>query len=137
MLALLIIITVLLWGTTPILEKIALKNASPLAGLTIRNTAVTLIMWIYVILSGKISVLRTVGTSTGSLFILTGVMAGMIGMFTYFEALRMEATSRIVPLAATYPLVTALLAFFVLGEKISLTRFAGIVFIVIGIYLLK
>jgi len=45
------------------------------------------------------------------------MMAGLLGMWTYYTALKMEATSKIVPIAACYPLVTALLSILILQKR--------------------
>jgi transporter family protein len=65
------------------------------------------------------------------------MMAGLLGMWTYYAALKMEATSKIVPIAASYPLVTALLSVLILREEVTLPRVVGTAFIVIGIWFVK
>ena len=64
-------------------------------------------------------------------------MAGLIGMLTYFFALKKGATSQIVPIAATYPLVTALLSVIILSEHVTVLRLVGTVLIVLGIWLVQ
>jgi transporter family protein len=71
------------------------------------------------------------------LFGTSGLMAGLLGMWTYYTALRMEATSKIVPIAASYPLVTALLSILVLREGMTLPRVIGTALIVVGIWFVK
>jgi transporter family protein len=71
------------------------------------------------------------------LFGASGMMAGLLGMWTYYTALKMEATSRIVPIAASYPLVTALLSVLILREGVTLPRIFGTALIVIGIWFVK
>jgi transporter family protein len=45
------------------------------------------------------------------LFGASGMMAGLLGMWTYYAALKMEATSKIVPIAASYPWLLLFLVF--------------------------
>jgi transporter family protein len=71
------------------------------------------------------------------IFGTSGMMAGLLGMWTYYEALKMEATSKIVPIAACYPLVTAFLSFLILKEGVTLPRVIGTALIVGGIWLVK
>jgi transporter family protein len=71
------------------------------------------------------------------LFSMSGLMAGLLGMWTYFTVLKMEATSKIVPIAASYPLVTAVLSFFIPKEGLTLPRVIGTVLIVVGIWFVK
>ncbi len=71
------------------------------------------------------------------LFGASGMMAGLLGMWTYYGTLKMEAPSKIVPIAACYSLVTALLSFLVLKEEVTLQRVIGTSLIVSGIWLVK
>jgi transporter family protein len=64
-------------------------------------------------------------------------MAGILGMWTYYMALKMEATSKVVPIAACYPLVTAFLSVLILNEGLSVSRVIGTALIVAGIWLVK
>jgi transporter family protein len=134
---LLLIITTLLWGITPILEKIGLTKVDPLIGVTIRSAIVTVGLFILTFLLGKGSALMEVDGKSFLLFGTSGMMAGLLGMWTYYTALKMEATSKIVPIAASYPLVTALLSILILREGVTLPRIIGTALIVIGIWFVK
>jgi len=134
---LLLIITTLLWGFTPILEKVALTKVDPLVGVTIRSALVTTGLFILTFLVGKGKALMEVDGRSFFLFGASGMMAGLLGMWTYYAALKMEATSKIVPIAASYPLVTALLSVLILREEVTLPRVVGTAFIVTGIWFVK
>ncbi|NWF93306.1 MAG: EamA family transporter [Syntrophaceae bacterium] len=137
MVGLLLIITALLWGATPIIEKIGLARVEPLIGVTIRSVIVTIGLLILTFLLGKGRTLLEVDGRSILLFGLSGLMAGLAGMWTYFTALKMGATSKIVPIAACYPLVTALLSTLILREGVTLPRVIGTVLIVAGVWLVK
>ncbi len=137
MVTLLLIITTLLWGATPIIEKIGLAKVDPLVGVTVRSTVVTIGLFILLLFMGKGRELIEVSGRNILLFGASGVMAGLLGMWTYYMALRMEATSKIVPIAASYPLVTAFLSVLILREGVTLSRVAGTALIVSGIWLVK
>ncbi|OGP65302.1 MAG: hypothetical protein A2169_02310 [Deltaproteobacteria bacterium RBG_13_47_9] len=137
MVAILLIITALLWGTTPIIEKIGLAKVDPLIGVTIRSTIVTTALLILTLLLGKGRALMDVDGKDFLIFGASGILAGLLGMWTYYAALKAEATSKIVPIAACYPLVTAFLSFLVLKEGITLPRVFGTALIVFGIWLVK
>lgn len=133
----LLLITAILWGTSPILEKTGLRNTTPLIALTIRSVGVTVILLISLACLGKLKAVFSVGGKTAMLFIISGTMAGLVGMWTYFAALRAGATSKIVPIAACYPLVTALLSIIILKENVTLARLIGTSLIIAGIWLVK
>jgi transporter family protein len=134
---LLLIVTTLLWGFTPILEKVALTKVDPLVGVTIRSALVTAGLFVLTFLVGKGKALMEVDGRSFLLFGASGMMAGLLGMWTYYAALKMEATSKIVPIAASYPLVTALLSVLILREEVTLPRVVGTALIVIGIWFVK
>lgn len=133
----LLIVTALLWGTTPILEKIGLAKVDPLVGVTVRSIIVTAGLLILTFVLGKGRALFQLDAKSVAFFGASGVMAGLLGMWTYYTALKLEATSRIVPIAASYPLVTALLSVLILGEGLTLPRVIGTGLIVSGIWLVK
>ncbi|RLA95746.1 MAG: hypothetical protein DRG55_05845 [Deltaproteobacteria bacterium] len=134
---LLLAITALCWGSTPILEKVGLKEVDPFVGVTVRSMAITAVLLAVAALSGRLRDIFSVDLRTVVIFSSSGILAGLLGMWTYFWALKMGATSRVVPIAASYPLVTALLGMLLLGEQVTLLRFLGIVLIVVGIWLVK
>lgn len=134
---LLLIVTALLWGGTPILEKVALTKVDPLVGVTLRSAVVTAGLFILTFVLGKGKALIGVDGKSLLLFGASGMMAGLLGMWTYYAALKMEATSKIVPIAASYPVVTALLSVLILREEVTLPRVVGTTLIVIGIWFVK
>lgn len=133
----LLIATALLWGATPIIEKIGLARVDPLVGVTIRSFIVTVGLLLLTFLLGKGKELGSLDGKSILLFGLSGVMAGLLGMWTYYSALKVGATSKIVPIAASYPLVTTLLSVLILKEGVTFPRVIGTALIVIGIWLVK
>lgn len=132
-----LILTIIFWGITPILEKPGLKNTDPFNALFIRSTTVFLILIIIFVISGRISTVLKTPPKTLLLFSLSGILAGLLGMWTYFKVLQINPSSKIVPLSAIYPLVTAILSVLILKEDFSWQRLIGTVLIVSGIFLVK
>ena len=126
-----------IWGITPIFEKLSLVRASPLTVMTIRFIFTTTIVVTISLVTGKYRELSTVDGKTLLWIILAGILGGIVGLFLYFFALKQDLTSKIVPIAATFPLFTALYASIFLKEAITLPRLAGIVLIVIGLVLIN
>ncbi len=133
----LVVVTTIFWGITPILEKLALTKSTPLIGVTVRSIAVAVFMVFYLLVSNNISKLATVNLKSVMIFSISGILAGALGMLTYFGALKTGATSRIVPIVAAYPLVTAILSVIILGENVTLPRVIGTLFIISGVFLVK
>ena len=137
MVVFLLIATTLLWGSTPILEKIGLAKVDPLIGVTVRSAVVAAGLFLLIFLMGKGRELIELDGKSIFLFGASGVIAGLLGMWTYYGALKMGATSKIVPIAACYPLVTAFLSILVLKEGVTFQRVIGTMLIVSGIWLVK
>ena len=134
---LLLLFTAVLWGATPIIEKIGLAKTQPLTGITIRSVAVVVVLLLYLAITGKLKAAFTADAKTIIIFSISGILAGLIGMITYFAALKAGATSEIVPIVATYPLVTAILSVLILGEAVTPLRIMGTVLIVVGVWLVQ
>ena len=134
---LLLILTAILWGATPILEKAGLAKVTPLTAVTIRSIAVCTVLIFYLAITGKLREAVSVDLRTIVIFSISGILAGLIGMMTYFAALKSGATSEAVPIAATYPLVTAILSVLILGEQMTPIRVMGTILIVAGVWLVK
>ncbi len=133
----LLLITMFLWGSTPILEKLGLQGVEPLTAVLIRSLAITVVLLVIFSVTGRIGELARVPLKSLVLFSVSGILAGLIGMWTYFHLLKSGATSKIVPISAAYPLVTALLSMLILGEGVTLQRMIGIVLTIAGIVLIK
>jgi len=133
----LLVVTMILWGTTPLLEKIGLREIDPAIGVFIRSTAVVAVLAVYLLATGRFPELARVSVKNYAIFAATGIMAGLLAMWTYFYVLRSGMISQVVPITASYPILTAALGILVLGEAATPQRILGIVLTVIGIVLVK
>ena len=71
-------------------------------------------------------------------WIIAGSLSSQVfGQFMYYRALKVAPASQVVPITATYPLVTVALAMMFLGEKMTGPKLLGVVFIVVGIVLVS
>jgi len=64
-------------------------------------------------------------------------MARLVAMWAYYYLLRMGMTSKIVPIAASYHFITAIMSIVILGEQVTFQRIIGIVFTIAGIILIQ
>jgi transporter family protein len=134
---LLLLATAVLWGSSPILEKIGLGKTDPLTAVSIRSFAITVILLLFLTFTGRIKDILTVDAKSLTIFIVSGFLAGLLGMWTYFGALKMGATSKVVPIAATYPLITAILSIIILKEGVTVFRLIGTILIIAGVWLVR
>ncbi|MEZ0361611.1 MAG: EamA family transporter [Hydrogenobacter sp.] len=125
----------LVWGLAPSLFKLVLKEGvPPSVALIFHNLSACIIALLITIILGE---RLTLNPKQLSLAFLGGFLSGFLGLYLFFLALRHGDVSIISPIASTSPLWSALFAYIVLGEKLSFTKFAGILLIIAGISLLS
>jgi bacterial/archaeal transporter family protein len=134
---LLLFVTMLFWGATPLLEKLGLKEVEPLTGILIRSGTTSIVLLVVYLFNGRIHELTKISLKNYSLFAASGIMAGLVAMWTYYYLLKTGMTSKIVPIAASYPFITAILSIVILGEQVTFQRIIGIVFTITGIILIQ
>lgn len=64
-------------------------------------------------------------------------LLGVSGTIVFYWLLRDAPASVVIPISALYPVVTVVLAFFILHEELTLVRVAGIALAVVAIWLLS
>lgn len=131
------LLTGVIWGIVPILEKLGLVHAPPFAGLMIRSlgvlAGVVLFSWIIT----PWAALKVVGPRAAGLLALGGFLASFVGQMTFYRAVKMGEVSRIVPVAGIYPLVAFLLGVLLLGESLTLQKSCGVLLVLAGVLLLR
>jgi bacterial/archaeal transporter family protein len=88
-------------------------------------------------LNTDISPVTDVNTKTWALIALEGICAALVGQLFYYYALKSGDPSIVVPLIATFPLFTFILTTTFLGDKFTLTKVVGVVFILMRIVLIR
>lgn len=131
------VLTLFFWGASPLLEKVALKAVSPLLALAVRTGVAALILVLATLLTGEVREAQELSLRNVLVLGASGLLAGVLGMFTYFSLLKTGAASKIVPLTAAYPLVTAFMALVFLKENLSWERLLGILLTVAGLIILQ
>lgn len=132
-----LVLTVICWGSSPVLEKHALEGVKPMDGLFVRSLGVFFIFLVFYVPTGRIKTLVNIPFKSAIFFLVSGTLAGFVGMYFYFRILKINPASKIVPLASVYPLVTAILGLVLLKEGFSWQRVLGTVLIILGVLLVK
>ncbi len=130
------VLTLFFWGISPTLEKIGLKKLNPLLGLWIRTLSAFLGITLALFLTNSFYEIKTLEKRDFFILGISGITAGFLGMFFYFSLLKNYPASQVVPLSATYPLVSTLMAILFLKEPLTFSKLLGTFLIVLGIYLL-
>lgn len=131
------LVTALLWGTAPLIEKLGLSRVEPAVAMSVRSFTVSLLMLGFLGVSGQLGRLGQVDQRSLFFLALGGIVAGLLGQLTYFLALKRGFASAVVPVVGAYPLVTLLLAALLAGERVTLAKAAGALLIVTGVVLIK
>lgn len=132
------LITAVIWGIVPVMEKVGLTKTAPFAGLLIRSCGVIVGAAMLAVFNNN--ALRTaLKADPKTLFFLItgGFMASIAGQMFFYNALKSGETSKVVPIAGTYPLVSFLLGIIFLGESITGAKLAGVSFVLLGLFLLR
>jgi len=132
-----IFLTTFFWGAAAIFDKLALGKTSPFTAMMVRQFILTAILFAVGFAGSRLGNLGTVDLRTAVLLGLSGICGGVLGLWSYFHALRLGGASLVVPLTATYPLITVFLSWLVLQEGITASRVLGTVLIVVGVWLVK
>lgn len=132
------LLTAFVWGFVPIIEKMGLLKMAPMVGLFYRSLGVVLGIAILFAFEGK-NIRASFGDfHPGMLYLVAGgLLASVVGQVFFYFALKSGEASKVVPLAAAYPLVTFVLGMIFLGEKVTAMKAAGMGFVVLGIFFLK
>jgi transporter family protein len=116
---------------TAILGKIGIENVESNLGTAIRTIVVLILAWVIVFITNKQSELKTISKRNYLFLILSGITT-CLAWLSYYRALQTGPASVVVPIDKLSVVVAVIFAFFVLGERLTLKSFIGLVLIIIG-----
>lgn len=132
------LLTAGIWGVVPLMEKLGLRGAvSPTTGVLVRSMGIVVGLVVFSVVWSPWAALRTLSWSSIALLAGGGFLASFVGQLAFYQALKTGAISQITPVAGAYPLVAALLGWWVLREPLTPTRALGALCVVIGVVLLR
>ena len=132
------LLTMVTWGCVPLIEKIGLLKIPVWAGLFYRSLGV--IAGLIILICFKVDEIKNAVNHIPSgwyYLAVGGFMASILGQIFFYNALKTGEVSSVAPVSGAYPLISFLLGVLILGEKITLTKIGGIIFVLIGIMLLR
>jgi len=136
-----VVLTVLLWGVTPVLDKVASLHADAMAIVFMRTVGILVASLIIVIAGGKIPAIQeTLAQSSPKVLacmLSSGIIAGCLGVYTFMRSLQeVGDAGKVAVLTSTYPLVALVLTVVLLGEKLTAAKIGGSLLITLGVALL-
>lgn len=125
----------ILAGITSILAKVGIKDVDSHVATAIRTIVVLIFSWMMVFLVGSQWTLNDISTKSYVFLILSGISTGA-SWLCYFKALQIGDVNKVVPIDKSSTILTMILAFIILGEKITINMIIGMIGIAIGTYLM-
>ena len=122
-------------GVTSILAKIGVKDVDSHVATAIRTIIVLIFSCIMVFIIGSQSTIVNIDGKTFLFLILSGLSTGG-SWLCYFKALQLGDVNKVVPIDKSSTILTMILAFIFLNEKITINMVIGIIGIAIGTYLM-
>ena len=120
---------------TSIFAKVGLQEINSDLATAIRTTIILLLTWGIVFFGHKADGTGTISWQTWLFLILSGVSTGLSWLF-YFKALQLGDVSRVAPIDKLSIVITILLAFIFLHEKVTLRVLIGSLLISCGVFLM-
>lgn len=122
-------------GATSILAKVGIKDVDSHVATAIRTIIVLIFSWIMVFIVGSQNTISNITDKTLLFLILSGLATGA-SWLCYFKALQLGDVNKVVPIDKSSTILTMILAFIFLKEKITINMIIGMVGIGIGTYLM-
>jgi len=129
------IISLVLWGFWGFFYKIA-TNYIDAKSIFIWSTISGLIITIIVIAPFFFTGFRPEVHAKGITFAMLGGIMGTLGALLFLFSMKLGKASVVVTITALYPIITIILAFFILKETITLKQGIGILFALTAVGLL-
>lgn len=130
------VLTSVCWGIAPFFEKEGLKKADPFMVTLIRCSMLFLVSFFCLFWNKKLICLVETDFKSLIFIVLGGIFSAVIGQITYFYALKYGESWQVIPVVASYPLITVAVSLIFLGTKISFDQFLGMLLIIWGIFYL-
>ena len=116
---------------TSIFAKIGIENVNSNLATAIRTVIVLVMAWLIVFATGKHQQIVDISTKSWIFLVLSGLATGL-SWLCYFYALQIGEASKVVPVDKFSVVITMVMAFFILGEVITMKTIIGGLLITAG-----
>ena len=122
-------------GLTSILAKCGIKNTDSNVATALRTIVVLLFSWVMVFVVGAQDGLSSLSGKVLIFLMLSGLATGA-SWLCYFRALQIGDVNKVTPIDKSSTILTMLIAFIFLKEEITSLKFAAMLAIGVGTYLM-
>lgn len=116
---------------TSVFAKIGIENVNSNLATAIRTVVVLVMAWGIVLMTGKLNQLPDISSKSWIFLILSGLATGL-SWLCYFYALQIGEASKVVPVDKFSVVITMVMAFFILGETVTIKTIVGGILITLG-----
>lgn len=122
-------------GLTSILAKCGIEHTDSNVATALRTVVVLIFSWLMVFIVGSQNQIDSIDAKTLLFLVLSGLATGA-SWLCYFHALQVGDINKVVPIDKSSTVLTIVLAFLFLGEKVTLTIAFGVCLIALGTLLM-
>ena len=122
-------------GITAVLSKVGIKNVNSDLGTAIRTIVVFVFAWLMVLVVDAWDGITSITSKTLIFLVLSGLATGA-SWLCYFKALKLGDVNKVAPIDKSSTVLTMILAFIFLGEKITILKGVCIILIGLGTYMM-
>lgn len=122
-------------GLTAVLAKCGIKKTDSDIATAIRTGVVLVFSWLMVFIAGSAGSVTALSAETWLFLVLSGLATGA-SWLCYFRALQTGDVNKVVPIDKSSTVLTIILAFIFLGEKVTSLKAAAVVLIGAGTVLM-
>lgn len=122
-------------GITAVLSKVGIKNVNSDLGTAIRTIVVFVFAWLMVFVVDVWGDITSITSKTLIFLVLSGLVTGA-SWLCYFKALKLGDVNKVAPIDKSSTVLTMILAFVFLGEKITILKGICIILIGLGTYMM-
>lgn len=118
-------------GLSAVLAKCGIKKTDSDIATAIRTGVVLVFSWLMVLIVGSAGSITSLGSKTRLFLVLSGLSTGA-SWLCYFKALQAGDVNKVVPIDKSSTVLTIILAFVFLGERVTHLKAAAVVLIGAG-----
>ncbi len=133
------LLTSLLWGCIPVLEKTGIQEMDNLfAAAMVRTSGAVMGAALIPIFSP--SAFKTIVSAPPKAYLClmaAGFLGSFVGQLTNLNALKLGDVTKVVPVTASWPLLAMIAAFVLLGEPVTAKKVCAAILVVSGVVLAR
>ena len=129
------ILSAIFAAATSILAKIGIEGINSNLATAIRTVVVLIMAWGIVFITGTQNEVPSISHKSWIFLVLSGIATGISWLF-YYKALQIGEASKVVPIDKFSVIISIVLAFVILGEKVTIAKVIGSMLITIGTFIM-